>query len=143
MVYIENVIKPYILMVCHISVNAGLSVLMVFLEALYMATAYDTGSCPYISLFYSFGVSCSHCICMILRRKTDEVSFAPPLGVLVQRDITVFMGNAPMSITWPETSIQAQKCRCIPTGNRGIVWVVSVLLSYTRSWYLLELVPTD
>lgn len=94
----------------------------------------------HISLFYSLGVSCS-CNCLILWRKTDEVSCAPTLAVLFQRDITVFMGNSPVSITWPETSIQAQQCRYIPTGNRGIVWVVSVLLSYTKSWYLLELVP--
>lgn len=94
----------------------------------------------HISLLYSLGVSCS-CNCLILWRKTDEVSCAPTLAVLFLRDITVFMGNSPVSITWPETSIQAQQCRCIPTGNRGIVWVVSVLLSYTESWYLLELVP--
>lgn len=96
----------------------------------------------HISLFYSLGVSCS-CDCLLLWRKTDEVSCAPTLVVLFQRDITVFMGNSPVSITWPETSIQAQQCRCIPTGNRGIVWVVSVLLSYTKSWYLLELVPVS
>lgn len=108
-----------------------------------MTTAYDVGSCPHISLCYSVCVSCSHCICKILWRKTNAASFAPMLGVLAQRDITVFMGNGPVSITWPETPIQAQKCRCIPTGNRGIVWVVSILLSYTKSWYLLDLVPTD
>lgn len=73
---------------------------------------------------------------MILRRKTDEVSFAPTQGVLVLRDTTVFKGNGPVSITWPEISIQAQKCWCIPTGKRGIVWAVSVLLSYTKSWYI-------
>lgn len=66
----------------------------------------------------------------------------PSLAVLLQRDTTIFMGNSPVSITWPETSIQAQKCRCIPTGNRGIVWVVSVLLSYTKSLCLLELLGT-
>lgn len=57
---------------------------------------------------------------MILQRKTVEVSFAPTQGVLVQRDTTVFKGNGPVPITWPETSIQAQKRRCIPTGKRGI-----------------------
>lgn len=31
------------------------------------------GAMPLISLFYSLGVSCSHCNCMILRRETDEV----------------------------------------------------------------------
>lgn len=72
-----------------------------------------------------------------------EGSFAPMLGILVQRDIKVFMGYSLVSITWPETSIQAQNCRYIPTGSRGIVKVVSFLLSHAQSWHLLELVPRD
>lgn len=60
MVYIEHNIKPYILMVHNITVSAGLSGLA-FLEALNMRAAYDTGSCPYLSLVCSFGVSCSPC----------------------------------------------------------------------------------
>lgn len=141
MVYIEINIKPYILMVHGITVSAGLS-LLAFLEALNTRATYDTGSCPHLHLFCSFGVSCSHCNRMILWRTTDGVSFVPTLAVLLLRDTTIFMGNSPVSRTWPETSIQAQKCRCIPTGNRSIVWVVAVLLSYTKSLHLLELVGT-
>lgn len=53
MLYIENMIKLCILMVCHINVNAGLSVLA-FLEALYIAAAYDTGSCSPVPVSVCF-----------------------------------------------------------------------------------------
>lgn len=72
-----------------------------------------------------------------------KLGFAPTPGILVLRDIKLFVGNNLVPVTWPETSIQALKCRCIPTGSEGIVRVVSVLFSYTKSWHFLEVVPRD
>lgn len=54
-----------------------------------MRTAYGTGHSPHISLFYPFGVSCSHCKGMLVCRKADGASLAPTRSVLVQRDVTV------------------------------------------------------
>lgn len=126
-------------MVCDITVSAGLSVLA-FLEGLNMKAARGskqyTGSCSHLRVFCSFGVSCSHCNPRNLQRATDGVSFVPTLAVLLHKDTTIFMGNRPVSRTGPETSLQAQKCWCIPTGT-GIVWVVAVLLSYTKCLYWL------
>lgn len=109
---------------CDITVSAGLSVLA-FSEALNMRAARGskqyTGNCPHLSLFCSFGVSCSHCNPRILQRATDGMSFVPTLAVLLHRDTTIFMGNRPVSRTGPETSLQAQKCWCIPTESRYCV----------------------
>lgn len=46
---------------------------------------------------------------MILQRTAHGVSFVPTLAVLLQRDTVIFMGNSPVSKTWPETSVYSNR----------------------------------